>query len=59
MNAGFVRGERSHDERGRTVVDVSDVETDRVTEYVGEWFTDVADVYFERKGGKTFLVAGE
>ena len=47
------------DDTARTVLDVSDVETDRVNEYVGEWFPDVADVHLERKGGKTFLVAGE
>ena len=59
MIAKFVRGERRGDESDRTVLDVSGVETDRVYEYVGEWFADVNDVYLERKGGKTFVVAGE
>ncbi|WP_168216156.1 hypothetical protein [Halorussus halobius] len=57
MNAQFARGRRSTDGDDRTVVDVSDVETERVDEYVCEWFPDV-DVYLERKGGRTFLVAG-
>ena len=60
MIAQFARGERTTpDEAGRRVLDVSGVETDRVNEYIGEWFGDVSDVYLERKGGKTFLVAGE
>jgi hypothetical protein len=59
MIAKFARGERRGDESDRTILDVSGVETDRVYEYVGEWFADVNDVYLERKGGKTFLVAGE
>ncbi|WP_435180646.1 hypothetical protein [Halorussus sp. AFM4] len=59
MIAEFARGERTADADDRTILDVSDVETDRVTEYVGEWFADVGDVYLERKGGKTYLVAGE
>lgn len=59
MIAEFARGERTADGDDRTVLDVTDVETGRVTEYVGEWFADVNDVYIERKGGKTFLVAGE
>ncbi|UPV75845.1 hypothetical protein M0R89_07225 [Halorussus limi] len=59
MIAQFARGERTADDTDRTVLDVSGVETDRVNEYVGEWFPDVADVHLERKGGKTFLVAGE
>lgn len=59
MIAGFARGERLADEDDRTVLDVSEVETDRVEAYVGEWFADVRDVHFERKGGKTFLVAAE
>ncbi|WP_157971694.1 hypothetical protein [Halorussus litoreus] len=58
MNARFARAERPADGDDRTVLDVSGVETDRVDEYVGEWLAD-AEVYFERKGGKTFLVAGE
>ncbi|PSP57134.1 hypothetical protein BRC82_00855 [Halobacteriales archaeon QS_1_67_19] len=60
MIAQFARGKRTTDgETDRTVIDVSGVETDRVTEYVGEWLDDVSDVHLERKGGKTFLVAGE
>jgi hypothetical protein len=59
MIAEFARGERTTDGAGRTVLDVSDVETDRVEEYVTEWFPDVGDVYLERKGGTTLLVAGE
>lgn len=59
MNAGFVRGDHPSDEHGHTVVDVSGVETDRVAEYVSEWFPDVSDLYLERKGGRTFLVAGK
>ena len=60
MTLKFAREEpTTADDDGRTVLDVSDVETDRVQEYVGEWFSDVSDVYLERKGGKTFLVAGE
>ena len=59
MIAQFARGEQITDEDDRTVLDVSGVETERVSEYVGEWFPDVNDVYLERKGGKTFLVAGE
>jgi hypothetical protein len=59
MIAQFARGERIADEDDRTVLDVSGVETERVSEYVGEWFADVSDVYLERKGGKTLLVAGE
>jgi len=59
MIAELDRGERTTDETGRTVLDVSGVETDRVEEYVTEWFPDVGDVYLERKGGKTLLVAGE
>lgn len=60
MNARFARGERTTgDKRGRTVLDISGVETERVNEYVGEWFGDVTEVYLERKGGKTLLVAGE
>jgi hypothetical protein len=59
MIAQFARGEQITDEDDRTVLDVSGVETERVSEYVGEWFSDVNDVYLERKGGKTFLVAGE
>ncbi|NHN60825.1 MULTISPECIES: hypothetical protein [Halorussus] len=59
MIAEFARGERTADADDRTILDVSDVETGRVTEYVGEWFADVNDVYLERKGGKTYLVAGE
>jgi len=59
MIAQFARGERPSDDSDRTVLDVSGVETDRVNEYVGESFPDVADVYLERKGGKTLLVAGE
>lgn len=59
MIAQFARGERRGDEPDRTVLDVSGVETDRVYEYVAEWFADVNDVYLERKGGKTFVVAGE
>jgi len=59
MNARFARGERTtDDERGRTVLDVSDVETERVDEYVTEWFAD-CEVHLERKGGTTLLVAGE
>ncbi len=41
------------------MLDVSDVETARVEEYVTEWFPDVGDVYLERKGGTTLLIAGE
>ena len=59
MIAQFARGEQITDEDDRTVLDVSGVETERVSEYVGEWFSDVNDVYLERKGGKTFLIAGE
>jgi hypothetical protein len=59
MIAQFARGEQNADEDDRTVLDVSDVETERVSEYVGKGFADGGDVYFERKGGKTFLVAGE
>ena len=59
MIAQFVRGKQITDEDDRTVLDVSGVETERVSEYVGEWFPDVNDVYLERKGGKTLLVAGE
>ena len=59
MIAQFARGEQITDEDDRTVLDVSGVEIERVSEYVGEWFSDVNDVYLERKGGKTFLVAGE
>jgi len=59
MIAQFARGEQITDEDDRTVLDVSGVETERVSEYVGEWFSDVNDVYLERKGGKTLLVAGE
>ncbi|MFC4448572.1 MULTISPECIES: hypothetical protein [Halorussus] len=55
----FARAERTADADDRTILDVSGVETDRVNEYVGEWLADVGDVYLERKGGKTFLVAGE
>lgn len=58
MNARFARAERPADGDDRTILDVSDVTTDRVSEYVREWFPD-ADVYLERKAGKTFLVAGE
>jgi len=59
MIAQFARGEQITDEDDRTVLDVSGVETERVSEYVAEWFSDVNDVYLERKGGKTLLVAGE
>ncbi|WP_137286594.1 hypothetical protein [Halorussus salinisoli] len=59
MITQFARGERTADADDRTILDVSGVETDRVNEYVVEWFPDVGDVYLERKGGKTFLVAGE
>jgi hypothetical protein len=59
MNARFARGEcTTDDERGRTILDVSGVETERVTEYVSEWFAD-CEVHLERKGGTTVLVAGE
>jgi hypothetical protein len=59
MIAQFARGEQITDEDDRTVLDVSGVEIERVSEYVGEWFPDVNDVYLEHKGGKTFLIAGE
>lgn len=59
MIGQFARGERMTDADDRTVLDVSGVETDRLYEYVGEWFGDVSDVYLERKGDKTFLVAAE
>lgn len=59
MIAQFARGKCRGDAPDRTVLDVSGVETDRVYEYVTEWFADVNDVHLERKGGKTFLVAGE
>jgi hypothetical protein len=57
MNAQFARGRQSTDGDARTAVDVSDVETERVEAHVREWFPDV-EVYLERKGGRTFLVAG-
>ncbi|USZ66951.1 hypothetical protein NGM10_09425 [Halorussus salilacus] len=60
MTLTFAREEpATADDDARAVLDVSDVETDRLQEYVGEWFADVSDVYLERKGGRTFLVAGE
>jgi len=37
------------------VVDVSDLRTDRVRRYARE----AGDVYFERKGGRTFLVTSQ
>ncbi|MFC4551951.1 MULTISPECIES: hypothetical protein [Halorussus] len=41
-----------------TALEVSEVETARVEEYVEEWFED-EPVYFECKGEETFLVVGE
>ena len=58
MNARFARAEHPADADGPTVLDVSDVATDRVAEYVREWFPDT-EVYLERKPGKPFLVAEE
>lgn len=37
------------------VVEVSDLPTTRVEDYAGE----LDDVYFERKGGKTFLISAQ
>ena len=59
MIASFARGACTADADDRTVMDVSGVETDRVNDYVGEWFADVSDVHLERKGGTTLLVVGE
>lgn len=56
----FDRVERDAPEReSGTSLDVTGVETDRIAEYVDEWFDDVDGVHFERRGEQTFLVAGE
>ena len=39
-------------------LEVSAVETERIEEYVDEWFAD-EPVHFESKGDQTFLVVGE
>lgn len=58
MTTQFARRNRTTDD-DRRAVDVSGVETCRVSEYVGERFPDADDVYLERKGGRTLLVTGE
>ncbi|WP_158058385.1 hypothetical protein [Halorussus halophilus] len=56
----FDRVERDAPQRDSSVsLDVTGVETDRIAEYVDEWFDDVDDLHFECKGEQTFLVAGE
>lgn len=56
----FDRVERDAPERDAGVsLDVTGVETGRITEYVTEWFDDMDNVHFECRGEQTFLVAGE
>lgn len=50
MSAGTRTGEATHN----GAIDVSELQTTRVRQFA----RDAGDVYFERRGGRTFLVTG-
>lgn len=58
MIATFAEEETVDSQPSEMSLEVSAVETERIEEYVDEWFAD-EPVHFESKGDQTFLVVGE